>query len=722
MGFFIVMNKEILFLKECMKFPTIFLRRIILLLIFLSCNSLLLLAQKTSSTESKFEITKISFEGNQTLDDDELEILMTTKESPGWFSQFMYNTFGEKFGSKPEYFDDLLVQEDIKTLIAYYHDKGFYDVVIEPRYHVDSAEKKIEMTLLITENRRARVEKIEYKGLDHLSDELKKELFSNLRIETGNYYEKARAELEINRVLNFLVNKGYLKAQFIQEESIPKRYLSTGNFALTFSFNTGQQYRFGETKVRIEPPREDITDNLVLRHLEYRQGEEYSHEKEVASERNLNRLDIFEAARVEQKRLRLNDDSLSVPMEVVVRPRDRNEISPEISISDENNAFNLGTGIGYTNRNFFGDARIFSSRLRVRTQSLPEWNFSEVFAGKGLRDTSVVGAVELQLQFFQPYFFTKSLSGSWTTSVSVEKQPLITFSILRSKIGLNNQFATYTYGSADWTLERQNPEVSSDIRNDTARSQTLLAKLRQEDQPQFNSILTLTLLRDKTNDIFSPTDGFFHSITVEESGILPKVFPGIRGDLPFSQYYKIILLGRWYQDMTSTKYNIFALKLRSGFQKKYSETGVDIPFNRRFFAGGSGSVRGWKARELGAMDDELVQFGGNFIFEGSVEMRIHYLRGFGKLWFLQLDNFWGVYFLDVGNVWNDLTDVRVKDIAAAFGFGLRYETYFGPFRIDYGLRLYDPKEAAGKQTIFQKRLFPDVLGNGVIHFGLGHAF
>jgi outer membrane protein insertion porin family len=656
--------------------------------------------------------------GVEAVDEDELESLIVTKESPGWFSQFMYDIFGEKFGSKPEYLDELALQGDVESITNYYHDKGFYDVVVTKSFHIDTLRQKAEITFSLTENRRAQVGKIEYKGLEHLDEELKVELYKESRIETGNYYERERAEQEITRVLNLLVNKGYLKAQFLQEQSIPRKYLSTGAFNLTFTFDTGRLYRFGETTVQVEPPREDITDNLVLRHLEYEVGEKYSHEKEVASERNLNRLDIFEAARVEQKRITRSEDSSQIPMEVVVRPRDRNEISPEISISDENNAFNLGTGIGYTNRNFFGDARIFTSRFRIRTQSIQDWNFSEVFGAKGLRDTSVIGAVELQVQFFQPYFFTKSLSGTWTTSLGAEKQRIYTLSILRNRVGFNNQFATYTYGSLEWTLERVNPEINPDVKG----TQDFLITLREEDQPQFNSILTTTLLRDKTNDIFSPTDGFFNSITLEESGILPKVLPIIRGDLPFTQYYKITLFGRWYQDLTSTRYNIFALKLKSGFQDKYSETGVNIPLNRRFFGGGSGSVRGWKARELGTMNDELVQLGGNFTFEGSAEMRIHYLRGKGKFLFISLDNIWGVYFVDIGNVWSDIRDFRVKDLAAAFGIGLRYETYFGPFRVDYGMRLYDPKEAEGKQSIFKKRFFADVLANGVIHFGLGHAF
>jgi outer membrane protein insertion porin family len=403
-------------------------------------------------------------------------------------------------------------------------------------------------------------------------------------------------------------------------------------------------------------------------------------------------------------------------MEVVVRPRSRNELSPEVLVSDENNEFNLGVGLAFTNRNFLGDGRMFTARSRVRTQSI-----SQVFAGGNFQDTLMVGAAELSFQILQPYLFTRTLSGTWTMALTAEKQKFYTLSIVKNKIGLTKQFATYTYGSLEWTLERVRPAIVPA----TPEPEKVLAALGQTDQPQFNSILTLALQRDKTNDIFSPTGGFFTGMTLEESGILPKLLPGIRSGLPFTQYYKVTLLGRWYRDLTSTGFNVLALKLRTGYQDKYGESRslpVSIPLNRRFFAGGSGSIRGWRARELGAMPEELLPFGGNFIVEGSAELRVNHFRGFGKLLFIRLDNIWGVYFVDIGNLWSDIADFRMRDVAVAAGIGFRYETYFGPFRIDYGVRMYDPKEPAGSQTIFQRRFLGETLSNGVFHFGIGHAF
>ena len=678
-------------------------------------------AQPLRPAEEKPQIDKILFRGNKSFKSDMLRQVIQMKETPGGFSQFMYRILGYKFGSKPEYFDPDVLPDDLHRLEGFYRGNGYYHSEIFSNTASDSINKRIEIDFTIHENRQGYVDSIQYIGFDALPAEIKAKLLAAPLIRKGVPYLSERASSEIARILDFFSNNGFPAARFDAAKSTAYEMLSTGNFYLTFVFNLGRYYTFGTAGVTVDPPRSDIVDNLSIRHLDFKPADMYSREKLVSSERNLNRLGLFESARIDHVPISDTLKSTIIPVEIIVRPRPRNELSPEVLVSDEGGFFNIGAGIGYTNRNFLGDARTFTANLRIRTQDVQRWDFKNVFGSKGLRDFSVKGNVELQLQILQPYLLTRTLSASWTSTISAEKQPTYILSILRNKIGLSNQFAAFTYGYFDWALERVNPEIIQD----TVEVQSVIKVLRQEDKPQFNSILTLTLQRDKTNDIFSPTEGFFHTLSIEESGILPKILPGIRAGLPFTQYYKATLLGRWYQDLTQRRFNILAWKLKSGYQNKYGESKyspVRIPLNRRFFAGGSGSVRGWNARELGAMPDELIQFGGNFIFEGSVEMRISHFQGYGNLWFLKLDNLLGVYFLDFGNIWGDIRDFKPKDIAVAAGIGIRYETFFGPFRIDYGIRMYDPKGENRKTTLFQKKFFGETLSRGVFHFGIGHAF
>jgi outer membrane protein assembly factor BamA len=182
--------------------------------------------------------------------------------------------------------------------------------------------------------------------------------------------------------------------------------------------------------------------------------------------------------------------------------------------------------------------------------------------------------------------------------------------------------------------------------------------------------------------------------------------------------------------MASDTSSIIAFRLHGGFIDRYGETRsrneaeFDIPLNRRYYAGGSGSVRGWHYRGLGMM--EHPDYGGNAIFEGNLEWRWNIFRPLGKIWVIDFPVMWLVFFVDAGNVWGNIRDLRLPDvpeqIALAAGIGYRYETFFGPFRVDFGFRLYDPKADPGHKWFTQNRFWKDVFTAGVFHFGIGHAF
>jgi len=657
-----------------------------------------------------WEIKNVVFKGNHFFDDGTLRQTLQSKAMRGFFSKLFGKFTGDDFGPDAGIFQPDNLTTDEERLADAYLERGFYHATIRSSVAYDTGNHGVSIVFEINESKQSFVESVVYKGLDSLDGTLRAKIMEEPLIHTAVPYERAKASAEIRRLLAILGDNGYRDARYNYDSSGAFEYLSSNNFSLVFTFVPGPQYHFDSTRVRVDPPRPDITDEIVMRQLDYEPGDLFSQEKKSSSERNLNRLGIFDAARIEPDSNRISLTSTIIPMEAIVRPRPRNELAPELIASNQGD---LGLGLAYTNHNFFGEARAFNTSLSARTQSL-----GKILGGRSLNSSDVVATLDLQMQIVQPYFFTRTLSASVLSNLSLDKEKAYVLYIFRNKAGLNKQFATYTVGSLDWTLERIQPEILAD----TSQPEFAI-QLRDEDRPQFNSILTFTLQRDKTNDPFSPTDGFFHSISIEESGILPNALHA--DPLTFTQYYKLTLMGRWYDDVSASRFSILAMKLRTGYQDKYGSSRdrpVKIPLNRRFYSGGSGSLRGWRARELGAMSDELLQFGGNFTLEGSVELRVNHFRGFGKWAFIRFENIWWVYFLDFGNTWGTITDFKIRDVAFSAGVGFRYETFFGPFRFDYGFRVYDPKGEVGHQTLFKKQFIAETLGSGVFHFGIGHAF
>ncbi len=101
----------------------------------------------------------------------------------------------------------------------------------------------------------------------------------------------------------------------------------------------------------------------------------------------------------------------------------------------------------------------------------------------------------------------------------------------------------------------------------------------------------------------------------------------------------------------------------------------DIPADRRFYAGGGGSVRGFEFQTLGPRAADGRPSGGRSLFEASLEARIQVTETLGI-----------VPFFDLGSVSESETP-DFYDVRTGAGVGIRYQTPFGPLRVDVGVPL-----------------------------------
>jgi outer membrane protein insertion porin family len=665
-------------------------------------------------TNDVFEVDDISFMGNEAIGSTELLSVIATKETPAGFWTFVYKHISERIGEAPEYFDPAILGDDVRRLKEYYREHGYFRATIDTSVRLNLSKKTVSLTFVISEGGLSSVDSVEYRGLSDLPADILADIFKESRIERGRGYAAQRVAEEGARILNILYNTGYPHARF---DSVKvTRRLSNDNLYVSLLFDHGKRYYFGKPEVRIEGAEElNLARIIILRQLDFEEGEAYSVAKKYESERNLNRLGIFDFARIDVKFPSEPYSSDHAPVAVVLKPREKHEVAPEIVINNQNNAFNVGLGTSYSNRNTFGGAQTFTAKVTGLAQSI-----SFVDSIKGIRR----GTAELLAQLVQPYFFTNKLSLNWGISLNLDKQVEYFQTVLKNDLGVSLKFPAYTfinYGFFDWTLERVDTRFSSGFDPTLVTDSALSEILQRLKEPQFNSVLSVTLQGDNTNDIFSPTKGSFFSMTLEEAGLFPSLVIRDRAKYPYSQFCKVTVMGKWYAPLSVDTVTIFAAKMKVGVAQQYgSERDLyPIPLNRRFFAGGSGSVRGWRTRELGAVDQPSL--GGNALFEGNAELRIHFLPGGGQF-LIPWDKVWAVIFWDVGNVWDSWDSFRPNQISMAAGLGLRYNLFFGPIRIDFGIRVYDPQLSGGGVWVFDRRFVSEALAEGVLHFGIGQAF
>ncbi|MFV0471073.1 MAG: BamA/TamA family outer membrane protein [Paludibacteraceae bacterium] len=123
-----------------------------------------------------------------------------------------------------------------------------------------------------------------------------------------------------------------------------------------------------------------------------------------------------------------------------------------------------------------------------------------------------------------------------------------------------------------------------------------------------------------------------------------------------------------------------------------------IPFEKRYFAGGANSVRGWTAYQLGpgAYSDTINNYINMNTQMGDIKIDLNMEYRAKLFWKLN-----GALFLDAGNVWT-IKDYKeqpggafelgsfLNQLGIAYGVGLRLDFSFFVIRLDGGIRLYNP--------------------------------
>ena len=172
--------------------------------------------------------------------------------------------------------------------------------------------------------------------------------------------------------------------------------------------------------------------------------------------------------------------------------------------------------------------------------------------------------------------------------------------------------------------------------------------------------------------------------------------------------------------------NELALHAGFGIAYPYGNSTV-LPFEKRYFSGGANSVRGWNVRELGP---------GRF---RGTDGRIDFINQTGDMKLdlnmeLRTKLFWkfnGALFLDAGNIWTIRNyadqpggqfhfDEFYKQIAVAYGLGIRLNFDYFIVRFDMGMKAVNPAYENSKEHF--PIIHPDMSRDFAFHFAVGLPF
>ena len=262
------------------------------------------------------------------------------------------------------------------------------------------------------------------------------------------------------------------------------------------------------------------------------------------------------------------------------------------------------------------------------------------------------------------------------------------------------------------------------------------------------------ILRYNYEDLFITKLGFGYSYAngpvalktnIETSGNLlqlgssifgaEKYYPSGRGDqekgvyrlfnIAFAQYVKADF------DITRSfaidQSNQVVLHLGFGIAYPYGNSSV-LPFEKRYFAGGANSVRGWSVRSLGPGKFKERDGRINFINQTG-DMKLDLNAEYRTHLFWKLD---GAAFVDAGNVWT-LRQYEIqpggkfsfkdfpKQLAVGYGLGVRLNMGYFILRFDLGMKAINPAYEEDEDEHYPI-LHPRFSRDYAFHFAVGLPF
>ena len=655
--------------------------------------------------DERIELSSITFAGNETFSDADLRAVIQSEENPMWLWRFL-NSF-TFLGSPPNYFDSTSISVDIISLKSFYAVNGFFRTEISYSFEIDTAGRSADLTYFIKENSAFDYNSVQYPGLEKLDNFARSNISEYMDYSVGERYSQEKVQKNNDAIIAYLKNNGYMFANY--DSSLVKIDTIKSKIDLMNYFTTGSYYRYSDIKIeKTGESSSQVSYDLIKYITNINIGDPYKEDELSKSRLRLARTSLFSS--INLKGVSVDSAMGKAQLQITGTVTPLNELSPEVFADNEQGYFNIGIGASYVRKNFLGDARKLTIRSTFKVNDIANLNFDPQYFSETFQSQ-----VELSTILEQPFLFTRNLSGRLELYLKSYNIDIVDYQNYGANFNTAFDMPSYTFiNLLSPYLRFDRLSYSIPQVNDTA---SFKAKT-------FTSSLGAELGSTKTNDLFYPTEGNIISLITELSSA--NVNWDARNFLTGEKiktidslgfYLKLQLTLGFYFPVSRDDQTVFATKFKSGYiQMLKGGQGLVAP-NQTFFAGGSNSVRGWRSRELippdnfapedlypPSLNEQLKIRGGTFLLEGSFEYRRRFIKEFGF-----------VLFLDYGNTWNGVSQFVWNEVAVAIGTGFRYYSPIAPFRIDFGFKLYDPKDL---------KYIYDVpfLETMVVNFGIGEAF
>ena len=699
---------------------------------------------------------------------------LSGKDSTKWINRWI-----QRVGTPPVIYDSTLTIASAEQLHTALNNRGFMNNTVSYRVVADSVKRKARVNFDITLGEPYFIRSIDYEIPDEELREIILEDTARFTVHSGDLLDYSRLDEWRQSITENLRNHGYYA--FNKEYITFLADTAAGSKAVDLTLNTREPYinehmpyytehepfyvrnvtyvtdydpvamkdgAFGIDTVtvtggvRVMEGDDRYLSPKVLDECNYIEpGSLYNAEAITRTYRALGRLNVLKQINIDVRPIGEVDGVLMVDAWVLLQPDKSQTVSVSLEGTNSEGDLGFGVGVDYEHRNIFKGAEVFSAKAKVSYESISgnlsgliNNNYSEYSTELGLtfpkfmfpflkrsfkRKIQASTAFTVNFDYQARPEYTRVIAGGawryqWTersrrlahtltlVDVSFISVPKFNDEFFNR---ITNPLLLYSYQDhlimrMGYNFYRTN-KMEMNVLQIGGRFQRDVFTIRANAETAGNLLYGLSRLTGQKAD----DNGSYKAL-----GIRYSQYVKADADYAFTHYFD--------------RRQSVAFHVGAGIAVPYGNSDV-LPFEKRFYSGGANSVRGWGVRTLGPGSYNSNNNLSNFIYQcGDIRFDVNLEYRAKLFWVVELG-----LFLDAGNIWTikDYEDQPggvfkfnkfYKQIAAAYGAGIRLDFKYFLVRVDMGMKAHNPASGQEHWPMFHPKFKRD----SEFHFSVGYPF
>ena len=549
----------------------------------------------------------------------------TEKQLKKLYSMGEADFFPLNYFTNKDEFNQIIFDSETEKLKTKYFDEGFLDFeILSSKVDIDEKQSLINVSLDLFEGKRYLLGEIDFSSNNEFSEKF---LRSKISLENNNPFQRDKLISGLKKIQSLYHNKGYAYADVNSDIKLDK---DKGIVNVNVDISKNEKVYVGRINISGNTRTQD---DVIRREFNILEGQIYSREDLDNSLSNVKKLGYFRNASMEFVASKNNKDIMDIYLSV--EETKTGEMSFGLS---QSNSTGTSVNAGIKQNNILGTGNIFngsfSNSSAVKDIRFffkdPYFNDLGHSISYGLFNKKIDGA-SLDVSSYK----IDETGGSFGYGIPLDKTSDIFANLNISNIDL---LCGSTLASSGYEYAQCNANKNLDITSSLEFSQNTL------------------------NDFMFPTSGLKNTLVFNSS-------------IPGSDFSYFQLSGNHSSFYPVSDQLTLNFKTKLALGRGYGDE--ELPFYKKYYGGGSSSVKGFDFNSLGPKYPNGLAKGGEVSYLSNISL-------ISPVTFMEdSENMRVAGFIDVGSINENFSDFSIDEMRASTGIALTWVTPLGPLGIYY---------------------------------------